>query len=162
MLLFYVMIGFCCTLAAGEALPPPFQRAKVHIFLQICKKNRILVRFFRATMGVEDMYPEFQCQSVHIRGTSILPLITLIYTDIPCIRVHLCWSVGHYCPLITLICTDIPGIRVNPCASVGHYCPLITLICTDILCYWRGLVCLTWVSICIMRVPNSCVQISTH
>ena len=32
-------------------------------------------------MGVEDIYPEFLCQSVHIRGTSILPLITLIYTD---------------------------------------------------------------------------------
>ena len=61
--------------------------------------------------------------SVSIRARRwdiILPLITLIYTDIPCIRVHLCWSVGHYCPLITLICTDIPGIRVNPCASVGH------------------------------------------
>ena len=40
------------------------------------------MRFFRATMGVEDIYPEFQCQSVLVSGTSILPLITLICTDI--------------------------------------------------------------------------------
>ena len=47
------------------------------------------------------------------------PLITLIYTDIPCICGNLCSSVGGYIfPLIALINTDISCFRARPCSSV--------------------------------------------
>ena len=36
------------------------------------EKSYFSAILFRATMGVEDIYPEFQCQSVRIRGTLYL------------------------------------------------------------------------------------------
>ena len=56
-------------------------RKGTHFFADMQEKSHFSAILFRATMGVEDIYPEFQCQSVRVRGTSILPLIALIYTD---------------------------------------------------------------------------------
>ena len=49
----------------------------------------------------------------------IFPLISMIYTDILRIRVHLCYLWESLFPLISLIYTDIPRIRVHLCSSVG-------------------------------------------
>ena len=95
-------------------------RKGTHFFADMQEKSHFSAILFRERVPGGICWP-LNYTEVNGDENYILPLITLIYTDIPSIRVHLCWSVGHYCPLITLICTDILGIRVNPCASVGHY-----------------------------------------